>query len=87
MSLVNFSVGADYTSLVGGAVIFQAGDSVGQVRSINVAIIDDSLVEGSTNEFFFASGSESAAFAQFVGVTTVTVDIVDNDCESCKLLP
>ncbi len=58
---------------------------MGQVRSINVVIVDDSLVEG--NEFSFASGSESAPFAQFVGVATVTVNIQDNDCKSCKSLP
>ncbi len=90
MSTCNFSAGADYTAHVGasaGAVIFQSGDSVGQVRSINIAITDDNFVEGSTNELFFASGSESAPFAQFVDDTTVTVVIMDNDCKSCKSLP
>ncbi len=58
---------------------------MGQVRSINIVIADDSLVEG--NEFFFASGSVAAAFAQFVGAATVTVNIQDNDCKSCKSLP
>ncbi len=77
----------DYVGVGAGNVVFQAGDLVGQVQSINIVINDDSLVEGSTNEFFFASGSESAVFAQFVGVTTVTVYIVDNDCKSCKSLP
>ncbi len=75
----------DYTALVGGAVLFQAGDSVGQVRSINVVIVDDILVEG--NEFFFVSGSVAAALVQFVDPTTVTVNIQDNDCKSCKSLP
>ena len=75
----------DYNALSGagtGFVTFLAGDSAGQVRSINIIIVDDSLVEESPDEFFFVTGTESADFAEFVGggnSDTVTVNILDND--------
>ena len=63
-----------------GFVTFNAGEGALTERNINFGIIDDRDVEGT--ESFFVTGTESAAFAEFVGggnSDTVTVNIEDND--------
>ena len=79
-----FTLAGDDYDAADGTINFLSGDAEGTVRSIGILIDDDLLVEGT--ESFSVTGTESAAFAEFVGggnSDTVTVNIEDNDRKYC----
>ena len=58
---------------------FNQGATTGNTQSVSIRIIDDSLVEGTEN--FVVSGNVTAPASFLPGGDTVTVNILDNDCE------